>query len=244
MNEREEDLQQDLSIDEFWEQNHKGNLKGHRFWLTGSAGPYVWNNLQVRSLIKPGRVVLNIGVGEGHCTRDLVERKCTVHVLDISPAALNKVRDIVAGCWLPDTFEDMPASHFDLAFSHLVAQHMSNRDLSRQISAVLRALKPTGIFAMQFACSQNPGYNSPDEAPMELIKSGGVVRSLAGLSTMVEAAGGVVLWANRIGIFPTYGSGWYAVHIARADYPFVNSIPLQKPPFLRRVYEYVRARCS
>jgi hypothetical protein len=52
---------------------------------------------------------------------------------------------------------------------------------------------------------------------------------------MVEKTGGVVLWANRIGIFPKYGSGWYGVHIARQDYTGVNSnnyIPFMKKAYL------------
>lgn len=56
---------------------------------------------------------------------------------------------------------------------------------------------------MQFACSMDISYNSPDDVSVELIKDGGVLRSLDGMTRIVQIAGGTVVWVDRIHIFPT-----------------------------------------
>src|SRR6185436_575611 len=121
-----------------------------RFWLTGSRAEGVWYPLAIQSRLRRGTVVLNIGVGLGHCTRALVRRGCIVHALDIAPAALAKVERIVAKTWLADNLSALPPKTFDVAISHLVAQHMSDEQLSAQLNAVVASLKPDGVFALQF----------------------------------------------------------------------------------------------
>lgn len=241
MDQLDEDLKLPLSVEEFWENNHSGNMKGYKFWLTGSAGPDVWNYLNILNMIQPGTCVLNIGVGLGLCTRELARQKCVVHALDISPMALDKVRKIVTGCWQPHTIQEIPASTIDLAISNLVTQHMLNSDLAEQISGVLRSMKPAGIFAMQFACSLDTSYSSPDVIPLEVIKSGGVLRSLDFMTKIVQAAGGMVVWANRIGVFPQHGSGWYAIHIVRSDYPAISSVATSKLSFINKLRLHFRS---
>ena len=225
-----------LGIEDWWDYHHEGKGDYHQ-WLTASAGPEVWHNLNIDKLIKPNKVVLNIGVGLGHCTRELARRKCVVHALDISPVALAKVESFTAKTWLPPTLPDIPENTFDLAISYLVTQHMVDEDLLEQISGVLRSLKPTGVFAMQFAFALNRQANDLTYPPAERIarmKSGGMCRSLEGMARLVDQAGGSIAYARRIGMFPEQGSGWYAMHIVRPDYPQSNRIEAERPSILER----------
>jgi SAM-dependent methyltransferase len=207
-----------VSIEKWWELNHQEKNERFFFWLTGSAGPEVWEYLEVEDRIVAGAVVLNVGVGRGYCTRELAKRKSIVHVLDISESALEKVKDVAAGIWRPSTLGVLPADTFDLAISNLVAQHMRDNDLEEQIRRIVPALKQKGVFALQFACMLDPAKNNLDVVPLSSLKHGSVGRSLGRFCQMVERAGGIVIGAKRIGLFPSYNSCWYMVHIARPDY--------------------------
>ena len=229
-----------VTIQCWWDCHHEG--KGdYEQWLTGSAGPEVWRNLNIDKLIKPNKVVLKIGVGLGYCTRELARRKCVVHALDISPVALRRVEPFTAKTWLPSSLPDIPENLFDLAISHLVTQHMADKDLVEQISGVLKSLKPSGIFAMQFAFAYNRSQNDLTSPSAELIKTGGVGRSLGGMARLVDQAGGLIVWASRFSMFPDQGAGWYAIHIVRPDHPLPNLVRQERLTILSRV-EAARAR--
>lgn len=43
-----------------WDRAHKNDSL---LWLSGYWGPSIWERLEVDSLLRPGAVVLNIGVG-------------------------------------------------------------------------------------------------------------------------------------------------------------------------------------
>jgi hypothetical protein len=222
MNEKISPEDEKITIQNWWDYHHQ--LKGdYKFWLTGSRGPEVWDYLNISRFIQPNKVVLNIGVGLGHCTKKLAERECIVHALDVSPQALARVEAFTARTWLPSSLSNMPENTFDLAISNLVTQHMADKDLLQQISGVVKSLKVEGILAMQFAFARDPAKNDLADPSEELIKCGGVCRSLEGMARLVSQAGGDIIWANRIGLFPNYGSGWYAIHIVRPDYLHVNS---------------------
>lgn len=208
----------DLHIDDWWEHHHQGD-GNYKLWLTGSRPERVWYPLAIESRLRRGTVVLNIGVGLGHCTRALVQRGCTVHALDIAPAALAKIENVVTKTWLADNVSALPANTFDVAISHLVAQHMSDEQLTSQIGAVIPALKPDGVFALQFGTALDVRQNDLPTTALEALKMGSVVRSLGHVARLVDASGGQIVWADRIGMFPEYGSAWYAVHITRPDFP-------------------------
>jgi 2-polyprenyl-3-methyl-5-hydroxy-6-metoxy-1,4-benzoquinol methylase len=113
MNDLKKDIENNsLSIQDFWELNHQQKIENYKFWLTGSLGPEVWRYLSIEDRILPGKIVLNIGVGLGHCTKALAKRGCIVHALDISENALEKVRDVVTHTWLPSSLQEIPAEHF------------------------------------------------------------------------------------------------------------------------------------
>ncbi|HUW17755.1 MAG TPA: methyltransferase domain-containing protein [Sedimentisphaerales bacterium] len=202
----------DMSVNEWWDYCQSNNS----WYLTGSKGPEVWERLNIADKIRYGQVVLNIGVGLGYCTQELVAIGCTVHALDISEVALDRVRKMIAGTWSPTQLAQLPDSFFDLAISNLVTQHMNDEDLFDQMGAVIRSLKPDGIFAMQFAYSLSARYDLY-KATSGTMKVGAVLRSLAKMNSFVEKAHGRILWVDKIGDFPEWNSGWYGVHIVRHD---------------------------
>ncbi len=225
-----------ISVQDWWDTHHRGDHPDHRFFLTGSSGSKLWARLSVDDHLVPGRVVLNIGVGLGRCTRELAKRGCVIHALDVSPVALDKVRKITERAWLASELDELPASTFDVAISNLVTQHISNADLEKQLLAVCRSLKPNGIFAMQFAYRLNGISDHEDPVTNQSIKCGAVCRSLSAMVRKVEASGGIVCFSRRIGVFPEFGSGWYVLHIVRPEFPVASSVSHTPglPQYLRR----------
>jgi len=226
------------SIEEWWDLNHQEKNEQYKLWLTGSAGPDVWEYLGVRDRVRPNAVILNVGVGLGHCTRRLAAQGCIVHALDISGTALEKVKDVTAGSWLPSTLSQLPCFLFDLVISNLVAQHMTDKDLEDQIRHMIPALKQDGIIAMQFACMLEPSLNDSADVALSVLKQGGVGRSVSRYCLLAERAGAIVLRMERIAVFGEYGSVWYCAHLARPDF---SGVPDRSPRgFLRRISDLVR----
>ena len=130
--------------------------------------------------------------------------------MDISTVALARVGDI-ARIYRPG--EPLPA--VDLALSHLVAQHMTDDELRTQIAQVVAALKPGGVFAMQFAVADDPTVNSRASA-----KGGGVTRSPARMAALAEEAGAEVAAQFDRESYPQFGVSWSVIHLrsrAKAD---------------------------
>jgi SAM-dependent methyltransferase len=159
-------------------------------WLSGTDATEIWERLGVPKLLRRGTRVLNIGVGMGYCTRALHARGCRVSAVDISEVALKRVEDVIVG-YLADNLCSLPDRWFDVALSHLVAQHMYDDDLEAQMSAVMRALKPDGIFALHYAEPADgtlPNVNTPEAA-----RGGGVLRQPEFIAAMADRTGGVIV---------------------------------------------------
>lgn len=198
------------TIHAWWDRAHKNDSL---LWLSGYSGPSIWERLEVDSLLRPGAVVLNIGVGLGYCTHALSGRGCTIYALDISDIALNRVRSI-ATPWLADNAANLPSNTFDVAISHLVVQHMLDDALLPQMTAVINSLKPNGIFALQFAKytakqSQNTRFTSMDA------KGGSVLRSVEEMESMAIKAGGEIALSVPKEFSETGSWAWHVVHIRR-----------------------------
>ena len=211
-----------MTIENWWNEAH---ARDETRWVSGVSGEDEWRNLRVSGLMKAGDTVLNIGVGLGYGTVALVAAGLRVSVLDISPIALDRVRGQVDRAWLASSIEQLPDQIFDFALSHLVAQHMSDDDLAHQVRHVVRSLKPSGIFALQFAMLWAQGSGTVHDA-LEYWKVGGVCRTLGRIVEMAEDAGAVVSYAGIVGSFPQYGSVWYTAHLCRRD--------AKSPPALTR----------
>ena len=202
------------SIEDWWDACHTGAHPETEFFLTGHQGPEVWKQLQILSMLEPGVTVLNIGVGQGHCTRNLAALGCNVSVLDISSFALDKVRNVICAGYLAAALDDIPANTFDLALSFLVVQHMEHRALTDQLTAVFRALKPKGLFALQYAYPLDPSAPIAEDTP-ERCKVGGVVRQPKDMERLCTNAGFAVLRTWVHSEYPKYGSGWRILHLRK-----------------------------
>lgn len=218
-----------VSIEGWWDKCHGESAP---FWLTGSQGPEVWAYLDIHHRLQPGITVLNIGVGLGHCTRALARIGTHVHALDISETALQRVSDVIEQGWLASNLETLPKDTFDLAISNLVAQHMNHETLRAQLEAVISSLRIGGVFALQFSASLNDSENDQASPTLHEQKGGGVMRSLAWMERCVQGAGGAVVRANRIGVFPHCNSCWYGIHIVRKDFPYINTFCPNRAGFI------------
>jgi SAM-dependent methyltransferase len=205
------------SIHAWWDRAHKNDAL---IWLSGYSGPEIWERLEVDPLLSPKAVVLNIGVGLGYCTHALSGRGCTIHALDISDVALNRVRSI-ATPWLADNVASLPINTFDVALSHLVVQHMLDDALLPQMKAVIKSLKPNGIFALQFAkYTDKQSQNKPITSMAA--KGGGVLRTVEAMESMAIEAGGEIALSvpkefSETGGWAWHESGWawHVIHIRR-----------------------------
>lgn len=203
-----ESEQRQEPVRDWWNRAHQSS---HVFWLSGTEAREVWQRLDVESQILPGRSVLDIGVGLGTCTRALAELGCEVHALDISPIALERVKPF-ARTHLASDLSSLPAGYFDLALSHLVAQHMNTENLLAQFEAVIRALKRGGILAVQFAKPLTDSAETNESPAAE--KGGGCLRTPAMMVALAERAGGRVTRTFEKERFQA--SAWHVLHVTPA----------------------------
>jgi cyclopropane fatty-acyl-phospholipid synthase-like methyltransferase len=196
------------SMRDWWDRAQK---RDHLYWLGGKEGPDVWRRLQVEDRIRPRATVLNVGVGLGICTAQLVEHQCTTDVLDISPGALARVAGKVRQTYLASNVAALPANEYDVAISHLVAQHMMDDDLREQIRWVVRSLKADGLFAIQFATSKM--LQTPDQSSLRA-KGGGILRSPKEMAALASGAGARVVLSVPKEQFEE--AGWHVVQLGKA----------------------------
>lgn len=207
-------------IKEFWETAHQGN---NELWLTGSYLHQVWEPMKILNRLTPEIKVLNIGVGLGRDTRELHDRKAIVDVLDISEAALERVKSITRNRFLSSNLSGLPINEYDIAVSHLVTQHMNDEDLIEQITYVIRSLKPDGIFGMQFAFIDdtpeaneqlNKTYNNVINIPRE--NKGHMFRTLSKMKDIVESfCAGKIVWNSDVITYAHTPIKWYYIQIMK-----------------------------
>ena len=217
------------TIEDWWESCH-ASKPGHlspvskvdcSYFVSDYGGPHLWNSLNITDRIAPDTLVLEIGVGGGTDIKELHARGLKVHVLDITSAALDKVRAFTEGQWLEPQIELLPENRFDIAISHLVTQHISNETLSRQIKYVLRALKTNGVFAMQFA-DRTTGIDwASYRETLDRQKEGGVCRSLEMMKELVNASGGKITWVSQPQDFPG-NARWFNIHIRNKSFTWAT----------------------
>jgi cyclopropane fatty-acyl-phospholipid synthase-like methyltransferase len=196
----------------FWNDAQRQNK---RFELTGSELRAVELFLNLSSKLKPNNKVLNIGVGFGYCTRELVKRGLIVSALDISPLALSRVKDVIENRYTPKQLNQMPTNYFDVIISYLVTQHMTNQQLTIQLTECIRSLKTEGIFAIQFASSKSKNLTDDKSINTNLMKRGMVTRSFTFMNHLVNSCGGIITWHSFPVYFPRYHLSWYGIHIKK-----------------------------
>lgn len=137
-------------IKKYWEdihhQKHLGALSGCQFIET-------IDHLKVRDVLKVGDNVLEVGVGLGYVTQGLKEFGANVSVLDISQEALDRVKGFCVKTYLSDNLQQLPDKYFDLIICHNVIQHIPTHILDSELYYIIRSLKESGIFAVEFISS-------------------------------------------------------------------------------------------
>jgi SAM-dependent methyltransferase len=191
----------EMSVADWWERQHR---RDSQRYLSDTSSGQVWEFLNIKALLGKAEHVLEIGVGRGRCVRDVATLGCEVSALDISRTALRRVL-----LWTEEGYSEaseLPSDTFDLAYSFLVAQHLTDVDFVVQANQVLRALKPGGVFAFQFAdCVQR-------KQTAKAQKCGGVCRSKEEVRSLVEGVGGAIVWMSEPRKLP-HGVRWYAMQV-------------------------------
>lgn len=199
----------------FWDEQHRIQHSGN---LTGSSPEDELGNLRAMRFVQEGARVLNIGVGMGHTTEFLLGSGCEVSVHDIAAVAMEPFKGR-AQTYLPEELPLLPTRYFDLVLSHLVMQHMNDEALVPQIRHVIRSLGKDGIFAFQFAT----GWDQTRKTfrfSEEVHEALPYCRTLGWMSDIVEAAGGVIVFAELAANFEKYKFAWYVAHVvAQGDLP-------------------------
>jgi len=186
--------------------------------LSGSPPTEVLNHHQLIQHIRPGLTVLDIGVGMGGMSKYLKEADCIVDALDVATEAGKTVEQYARQFYSARRISDLPTEEYDLAFSMIVSQHMSDENLREQIEHVYRALKPGGIFSLHLAGATEEDQNNI-QGPIPLGKDGAMCRtpnySLALIKEVLQGANYSTKLLNHRVSFPQFKSYWYFVHIVK-----------------------------
>jgi len=198
----------------FWEEKH---LESSKSYLSGHPAEAIIKGLYIESIIedlrnRPAADVLEIGVGMGICTKDLHGMGFNISCVDISEEALRRIQHLAVRTYLDIGIWGLPPGSFDLAISYCVTQHINDASLGEQLKHVIRSLRPSGIFAMQYSF---PAYGSQIEQGIERMQAGAVNRPIERMYKMVEEAGGKIVLSRIYGVFPQYNSGWAIAHIMK-----------------------------
>lgn len=201
---------------EFWENAHK---EDRPYWLSNSSFVQIWEALNIMNKLAPGLKILDIGVGTGRETEELLQYQSDVIIdaLDISQAAVDKVKNITRNQYISSNIENLPSNEYDIAFSYMVTEMMETDELEKQIKYVIRSLKPDGIFVMQVT-SINPNKRYSEEELNELYPtkiSYPRFRTLFEMEGITKKYGGEITWASEIQTVLENPIEWYYLHIKK-----------------------------
>lgn len=135
-------------IGQYWDTAHSNDYEGD---LSGCKYEETINFLQID--IKTGDKVLEIGPGMGYVTKGLYENGCVVSALDISDVGLRRVEQYCERLYSVRAVELLPDSYFDIIICHNVIQHVPTYLLEKELPCIIKSLKDTGVFAVEFISS-------------------------------------------------------------------------------------------
>lgn len=178
-----------LHIDkDFWETKHGVS---DRYWLTGSSLGEIMSLHHITHNDLTDKDVLEIGVGMGNLSHDVVKHTSKLICCDISETALSNVSEMVSEKHLTTNLSEIKP--VDLAICHLVFQHCTNDEIKRIINDVV--LKDDGVFTFQFAYLRDG--EEPNTTVKDLIKLGSHhFRGIDEIRKMVDVAGKEVVWVS------------------------------------------------
>lgn len=135
-------------IQAYWEEVHRQNHLGA---LSGCSYEETIFFLKVKPI--KGQKVLEIGVGLGYVTKGFKDNGIDVSALDISEFALNRVKGYCENLYLVDDIEKLPSDYFDIIICQNGIQHIPTYLLDIELPNIIRSLKATGVFSMEFISS-------------------------------------------------------------------------------------------
>lgn len=157
----------------FWEEHPLATdflppLEGKDFFLAYDSFKYKQEPHILEELSQidfKGKKVLEIGVGHGAEAQKMIEAGASYTGIDISPAAIARVKDRFRLFSLP--YEDLrvmkaeelafPDNTFDLVFSHGVLHH--SPQIEKIVAEIYRVLKPGGQFVIMLYHRQSLNYH-------------------------------------------------------------------------------------
>jgi hypothetical protein len=170
----------------FWDVAHRANdLRS----LSGVSYSEVVHALRLESLVTPKAVVLEMGVGMGYCLKEMSKTVRRIDAFDISEHATARVADCATALY--HSSEEIPANTYDLIYSNNVNQHLPTNTMRTDYSRLIRALKPRGVFAVQFVGGSDD-WDYGNGAGLLRIKQGLCLRSPEAFAEIIEACGGIV----------------------------------------------------
>jgi SAM-dependent methyltransferase len=132
----------------FWEEKH---ARSDSDWLTGTDIQKLMKYYDITFNDLDDKVILEIGVGLGHCARAFKARAKKLFCCDISQTALDHVKEYADQLFLSKDLKNSPP--VDIAIAHLVLLHCDDEETLRIINDV--NLNEEGKFLFQFSGLQN-----------------------------------------------------------------------------------------
>lgn len=175
-----------LDIEIFWDNCHDKNIVES---LSGCQYDETIDFLKLRSYIKPGINVLEMGVGLGYVTKGLYEDGMKVTALDISTIALERVNNYCEDIYLTGDLDKLQSDYFDIIICNNVIQHIPTDILIVELKEIIRSLKTGGVFAVEFV-SNNMVEDTGINPSLGVIKNGGCCRTPKYLEKLIEKIGG------------------------------------------------------
>ena len=192
------------NVNEFWDLAHRAN---NRRWLTGSSAAAELGFLKFTTLGNVGKNILVVGVGQGKTANYLAEQGMNVEVLDITPKAFSGLSKNIVGRHLATNYSTLPIKKFDFVLHHLVAQHMSDNDLMKQIEKILVSIRKDGEIRMQIASAINQKENDSSDSLIDQ-KKGSVLRSPSLFIQKLQNEYNVFANIENKIEFPDWENGW------------------------------------
>jgi len=198
--------------------------------LAGTTFGEMSQYFELNGLLSAGMNVLEIGVGLGFGVKGFHALGCNVYALDICEQAFVGIENYLVARYIHERIDELPAGFVDLATSLLVTQHMSETDIMHQFPAVIRSLKPHGIFRVQFAGSDIDEENNVTETiigePRDNIANlsgteptrvsilgGRMVRTPSYAETLINKCGGKVTRLSGMRHWAHYQGYWYWLEV-------------------------------
>ena len=171
-------------VEKFWNDAHLIDSLGS---LSGCTYDETVNFLQIRDYVKSGIKILEVGCGLGYVTEEF-SKLGDVSVLDISVAALNRVRPFCESTYLASDSNQLPSNYFDLIICANVVQHVPTDELKRELVDIINSLKEDGVFAIQFVSIDN--VSDMQSPSVEDSTAGRLGRSPEFMHQIINDAGG------------------------------------------------------